>query len=454
MIWDQGPYLATNGCIQQVTLEDAVSVIREQKIDCIYTLFQVYHPRLWGAASPGIEHDVWTALRTLMTARDRGEIDIPIVRHWGFDVQNMDVDVARAFDGHIFCNRQKLDYWTAPLREGGCGIDLVEEDTPVDFLDSDRPKLEFMNDDFQEKLSAVTGEIHTVCIGRPFGIDYLVAARRGIHVHIYGNRFDDIYRTMARDLSLAGARREVTLLSRFLHVHASLQTNDSPWEDVRRAKSRWVREFAQYDAGWSYIGSPLPWETLDDRGAIPNRLSTCLLAGLPVISDIRPGYYRYDELVRLGVNIDLHQDDYDGLHDRLAVEARTGERRANAIRERAGYSFDATIDHLIAFLERASERYFTRPLTERTRFTGERSRLIHFNTSPDLRAHAKGLVRRLLPPPDSPGAPAEDRFRAVAHALGDQVHRRTIGLKAKVLARQLRHVLDRASADDAPANKP
>ncbi|MDP9176537.1 MAG: hypothetical protein M3O61_02550 [Gemmatimonadota bacterium] len=452
MSWDQGPYLATSGCIQQVALEDAVSIVREQKIECVYSLFQVYHPRLWGATSPGIEHDVWTALRTLVTARDRGELDVPIVRHWGFDIHNMDLDVARAFDGQIFCNRQKLDYWTTPLGQGGCGIHLVEDGDIVDFLDSDRQKLEFMNDDFPEKLSAATGEIHTVCIGRPFGIDYLAAARRGIHVHMYGNRFDDIYRTMARDLSLAGARREVRLLSRFLHIHPSIQTHDGPWEDVRRAKSRWVREFAQYDAGWSYIGSPLPWEPLDDRGAIPNRLSTCLLAGLPVISDTRPGYYRYDELARLGVNIDLDGDDYDGLRDRLAAEARTGERRANAIRERSGYSFDSTIDPLIAFLARATERYFTRPLTERTRFTGGRSRLIHFNTSPERRAHAMRLLRRLLRPPDSPGAPADGRFMTVAHALGDQVNRRTVGFKAKVLARQLRHMHERAPAADAPAN--
>src|SRR5690606_28990548 len=127
--------------------------------------------------------------------------------------------------------------------------------------------------DLPEPLSATTGEIHTVCIGRPFGIDYLALARRGIHVHLYGNRFDDLYRMMARDLTVARAKREASLLQRFLHVHASLQTSGADWETVRRTKSTWVHEFARYDAGWSYIGSPLPWEPLDDRGAIPNRVS-------------------------------------------------------------------------------------------------------------------------------------------------------------------------------------
>ena len=37
------------------------------------------------------------------------------------------------------------------------------------FQDGDRPKLEFMNDAFSPRLSERDGEIHTVCIGRPFG---------------------------------------------------------------------------------------------------------------------------------------------------------------------------------------------------------------------------------------------------------------------------------------------
>ncbi len=442
MGWDQGPYEATDGCVRPIAVEDAARTIREQKIDCVYSLFQIYHPRLWAPAGRGVDQDVWALLRILFAARARGEFDIPIVRHWGFDVQNIDPDVARAFDGQIFCNREKHAYWTTPLRQGGCGVDLLSEHAVVDFFDSDKPKLEFMNDDFPERLSDRTGEIHTVCIGRPFGIDYLAAARRGIHVHLYGNKFDDLYRMMARDLSLAGARKEVSLLRRFLHVHPSLQTRDASWETVRRTKSTWVREFAQYDAGWSYIGSPLPWEPLDDRGAIPNRVSTYVLAGLPVISDARPGYYRYDELARLGVNVDLTGSDYDGLRLKLEEERRTGARRANAIRERAGYSFDATIDPLIGVLERTMRDYFARPPHDRTRFAGGRPRIIHFNTSPDPRAHLRGLIRRLAPSAGAPGAEPNGRFAAVTRALGEQVHRQTVGLKARVLARRLGPLLE------------
>ena len=445
MGWDQGPYRVMEGCVRPVMLENAARTIREQDIECIYSLFQVYHHRLWAPARDGVEHDVWTVLRHLLQARERGEFDAPIVRHWGFDVQNIDPDVARAFDGQIFCNREKLDYWTMPLRQGGCGLDLISQCPVVEFFDSDLPKLEFMTDDFTERLSAHTGEIHTVCIGRPFGIDYLAAARRGIHVHLYGNQFDDLYRMMARDLSLAGARREVELLRRFLHVHHSLQTRDTSWDEVRRTKSAWVREFSRYDAGWSYIGSPLPWEPLDDRGAIPNRLSTYVLAGLPVIADTRPGYYRYDELARLGIAIDLIESDYDRLRDSLQEEARTGTRRANARRERPGYSFDATIDQLIDTLERARDAYFGRPAGERTKFARRGRKLVHFNTSPDPRAHLRGIMRRLVPPLDTASATDGGRGRAVLRAIRELVRRQTIGRKAKRLARELGPVLEQGS---------
>lgn len=451
MGWEQGPYKATADCIETIHLSDAARTIRERQIDCVYSLFQVYHRRLWSAAAAGVAHDVWTLLRTLLLARDRGEFDAPIVRHWGFDVQNIDPGIARAFDGQIFCNREKLAYWATPLRQGGCGLDLLGDHCVMDILDSDRPKLEFMNDDFSERLSDRTGELHTVCIGRPFGIDYLAAARRGIHVHLYGNRFDDLYRMMARDLSLAGARREVGLLRRFLHVHPSLQTRDATWEDVRRTKSAWVREFSRYDAGWSYIGSPLPWEPLDDRGAIPNRLSTYALAGLPVISDVRPGYSRYDELVRLGVNVDLIDSDYDDLRSRLENERASGERRANSLRERAGYSFDATIDPLLGVLERARAAYFARPHRSRTRFAASRPRLIHFTTSPDPRAQVRGLLRRILPPPGAPGAAPEGRGRAIASALGEQVRRQTVGWKARRLAKALGPVLEAQPSGEGAA---
>lgn len=442
MAWDQGPHPSLQDCVTPVALGDAARTIREQSIDCVYSLFQVYHPRLWGPAAPGVEHDIWRLLRTLLAERQRGAFDAPIVRHWGFDVQNLAPDVVRVLDGHIFCNREKAAYWTTPAADGGCGLDAFDNSPVTVFLDGDRPKREFMNDGFAEPLSDSTpGEIHTVCIGRPFGIDYLAAARRGIHVHHYGNRYDDVWRLIARSLPLTGARREAALLRRFVHVHPSLQSTGMDWEGVRRAKAAWVREFSRYDAGWSYIGSPLPWEPLDDRGAIPNRVSTYLLAGLPVISDVRPGYYRYDELTRLGVNIDLA--DFDALREGLEQEVGSRAGRQSALQARSGYSFDASIDPLIAALERICEVYAARPQRERTAFGGGRGRLVHFNTSPDPRAVWAGLARRLARPVGQvSGSRSVIQFGPLLEALRAQARRPLVGARASLLLRWLKPVLD------------
>ncbi|MCC6380191.1 MAG: hypothetical protein IT519_15360 [Burkholderiales bacterium] len=435
MAWDQGPYPSLDGCVTPVAPGDAARTIRERRIDAVYSLFQVYHPKLWGPAAPGVAHDIWTLLRALQDERRRGAFDAPIVRHWGFDVQQLAPDVVRSLDGHVFCNREKARYWTAGRREGGCGLDAFAACETVAYLDGDRPKLEFMNDDFAERLSDRTGEIHTVCVGRPFGIDYLACARRGIHVHVYGNNHDDVWRTVARDVSLAGATREAGLCSRYVHVHASLQPAARSWDEVRRAKSAWVREFSRYDAGWSYVGRPLPWEPLDDRAAIPSKVSTYLLAGLPVISDVRPGWYRYDEIARLGVNVDL--DGYDALREGLEREVRTRERRANALRGRAGYSFDASIDALVATLGEARERYFDRPHRERARGPQGAPRVIHLSASPDPRARLASLARRLARPPEAGGMslPADIAWVARSAWRGIALPRRAATLAA-VLGRE------------------
>jgi hypothetical protein len=359
MPWDQGPYPVLDGFVQEIGLSDAPRVIQEQKIDCIYSLFQEYDPRLFAAATGAIEHDISTLLRILLFERQRGAFDAPIVRHWGFDIHQLDPDVAGALDGHIFCNHEKFVYFTERKSRGGAGLDVFRTPGVIAFMDSDRPKGEFMSDDFAPRLSDLDGEIHTVCIGRPFGIDFLAAARHGIHVHIYGNNYDKV--------STTGTEDEATTLRRFIHVHLSLQTIGANWAEVKATKSRWVREFSQYDAGWSYIGDPIAWKTLENRAAIPNRLSTYILAGIPIIIDRRPGFYRYHEPHRLRVAIDF-DGDYGTLRERLESERRSRAGAMSARSERSGYSFDATIDSLIAVLNRARTEYFAREHAARSHF--------------------------------------------------------------------------------------
>jgi hypothetical protein len=372
MAWDQGPYPVLDGCVTTVSAHDAARVILDAPVDLVCGMLQVYGREWWGPPTPGIDADVWTLLRGLLAHRARGAIDVPFAFQWGFDVHSLDPDVVRVLDGQIFCNPEQRAYWTTPKRDGGAGYDCFAEssvDGPVvAFLDSDRAKGEFMTDDFAPLLSEETGEVHTVCVGRPFGIDYAALARNGIHLHVYGNGFDDTFGMIARDLVLQDASAaDVDLACAFLHIHESQQTTGVPWPEVRAVKSRWVHEFSRYDAGWSYVGRPYGRPVLEDRSAIPNRVSTYLVAGLPVISDRRPGSYRYEELVRLAVNVDLDPLDYGALRTALEAESQHQVRRSNARAARLGYSFDATIPALIDTFEQVRERYHARDPSDRRR---------------------------------------------------------------------------------------
>ena len=346
----------------------------------------------------------------------------------------------RALDGQVLCNREKLAYWTAPTRDGGCGLDCFDGAPVTGFLDGDLPKREFMNERFAEPLSARGEERHTVCVGRPFRIDYLAAARRGIHVHLYGNSFDEVYRSMARDLSPRDAVRSAELLGRFVHVHPSLQTIGRGWDEVRRIKADWVHEFSRYDAGWSYVGLPLPWMPLDDRAVIPNRVSTYVLSGLPVIGDRRPGCYRWEEPRRLGIEVEHDAADYDRLRDALDREVATRAKQAAARAERFGYAFDATIPALAELLERARDAYFARPHGERVQFVPGDGRLVHFNTSPDPRARVASLVRRLARRPER-SAPA--RVIGALREVAGEARNALVPWRARRLAARLAPVLER-----------
>lgn len=57
-------------------------------------------------------------------------------------------------------------------------------------LYGDIPKIDWMTADWAPRLSDQDGQIHTVCAGRPLGLDpFPEIARAGIHVHFYGDHF-------------------------------------------------------------------------------------------------------------------------------------------------------------------------------------------------------------------------------------------------------------------------
>ena len=370
MAWEQGPYKFGKDYITEVTPDNYAEKIKNEKIDIIYSLFQVYNPNLWADVKSKNIPDIWTALRRIFSDRSTELFDIPIVRHWGFDVHNIDPELIPAFDGHIFCNKEKYLSWTTSQNSKGFGIDLPYDPHKVMFMDSDLPKQEFMNDHFSRKLSDIDGQIHTVCIGRPLGINYIETAKRGIHIHIYCNNYDDIAKMIARQLSFQDLSR---LIGSYIHIHPSLQTTvNSSWDEIKAVKNRWVPEFSRYDAAWSYvhIGSG---DFLEDNAVIPNRLSTYVLAGLPVISEPMPGYYRYEILREHGIHIDL--DDYDSLQKRLKDRDFLLSKSGCVQSCREKFSFDYYIDNLIDYFEGILNIYHSLPASEKKWvFTNNRQR--------------------------------------------------------------------------------
>jgi len=64
---------------------------------------------------------------------------------------------------------------------------------------------------------------------------------------------------------------------------------NSTWHEIKALKNRWVSEFSQYDAGCVLHVHIKRGDFLEDKAVIPNRLSTYVLAGLPIISEQMPG---------------------------------------------------------------------------------------------------------------------------------------------------------------------
>ena len=151
---------------------------------------------------------------------------------------------------------------------------------------------------------------------------------------MYSNGVDDVYRAIAGSLSVRAARGQPRC-SIATSTSTSRSSPSGRWREVQETKGRWVEEFSRYDAAWSYIGTPFSGtrSTIAPRSRTGSGRTCC--AGLPVITDRRPGFYRYDELRRLGVEVELVDSDYDSLREALEDEVATRERRDNARAARA-----------------------------------------------------------------------------------------------------------------------
>jgi glycosyltransferase involved in cell wall biosynthesis len=285
----------------------------------------------------------WQAVPMIAEVAAAG-LDIPMVYHFKegpFICQEKGTWPAllRILDhsaGRIFISDEMFDWFQL-------ATDGRFDPATVMILDGDLPKIDWLTDDWAPKLSAADGEIHTVCAGRPIGLDPFEAlAAEGIHVHFYGEAFQQHTPNFIR----AG------LATGYMHLHPSVEPPD------------WVPELSRYDAGWfhvfdSYNGGDLRRAHWDDLN-LAARLGTYAAAGLPwILKDTGAGRTSVGSLARrhdVGVFFRDFADLGRRLRDRPRIAAQTAHMRA----ARDQFAFDTHADALVAFFRAAIARHGAR----------------------------------------------------------------------------------------------
>ena len=207
-------------------------------------------------------------------------------------------------------------------------------------LDGDLPKSDWFDGTPAARLSEDDGEVHTVCVGRPFGIypDLLAElAAHAVHTHFHGPTWGDWWADW-----IADARR---LAPGHVHLHPTVWQPD------------WISVLSRYDAGWLHVfrsrnEGDLARATWDDVN-LPARLGTYAVAGLPLLQpDHGSCAVATQTLARdLGVGVFLQDAESLALelHDRTAMDGR----REAMWHARYEFAFDRHVDELVALFRRA-----------------------------------------------------------------------------------------------------
>ena len=181
-------------------------------------------------------------------------------------------------------------------------------------IDGDLPKREWLDAMPARRLSEDDGAVHTVLLGRPYGVDRGLLdglAARGIAVHVH----------------------------------------DGP---TAVGPEDWVSVLSRYDGGWLHPvrpanGGDLGRATWDDLN-LPARLPTLLAAGVPPIAPAAPGAVSAVERVLRETGAGVLYRDLDDLAAQLRDATAMAERRARAWAVREQFTFDHHADGLVALL--------------------------------------------------------------------------------------------------------
>lgn len=238
------------------------------------------------------------------------------------------VDLYLRSDGQIYSSPE-MEEWFEAIVPG-------VNHRPKLVLDGDLPKREWFSDNLTARISATTGEIHTVVPGRPIGlhphtIAELAAAR--VHVHFYGDFMHGQWREwIAKAMGMAEGH---------LHLHAHIDPKD------------WVAEFSRYDAGWLHFFNSrnqgdlrrADWDDLN----YPARISTLVGAGLPLLERDNSGSIVATQSLVRERNLGLLFNTMEELGTLLRQQERMAAIRANVWARRHEFTFDHHADRLISF---------------------------------------------------------------------------------------------------------
>jgi glycosyltransferase involved in cell wall biosynthesis len=245
-------------------------------------------------------------------------------------------ELATRSSAQLYCSAEEREWFLTALPG------LVDPDRAY-VLDGDLPKADWFAGCRSRRLSERDGEIHTVVLGRPLGLDaefVTELARQGVHTHLYGQVVAPGVKG-AWTSWLADARRAAP---EHVHIH--------PYVDQRG----WVGEFSRYDAGWlhrlsSTNGGDLRVATWDDLN-LPARIPPLMAAGIPLLQCRSPGSrVAVDRLIQ-ETGIGVLYDDMDDLADRLRTPGVLAGARTAVTAHRESFTFDVHADDLIALFRR------------------------------------------------------------------------------------------------------
>ena len=310
------------GHVEEVPLSGWEAAVNRIRPDVIYALLN------WQAIAfahhvleqnPGVPF-VWHFKESPQAAVDRG-------------LWPQLVDLHLRSEAQVFTSPEMRAWYETALPDS-C------ERGPTLVLDGDLPKADWFCGPGAPRLSERDGEVHTVCVGRPFGIfpDLLAElASHEIHTHFHGPTWGEWWAGW-----IAEARR---LAPRHVHLHPTVR------------QPEWAAVLSRYDAGWMHVfesqnEGDLHRACWDDLN-LPARLGTYAVAGLPLIQPDHGASIVATQTLARELGVGVFYRDAEGLASELH-EGPALERRRHAMwSARHGFSFDHHVDDLVSLFRSA-----------------------------------------------------------------------------------------------------